>query len=163
MKKLTYAIIALLAFVCIPLCAQTVGKKPTVVIVPFEASGGVAQEEYNIMMDMFDAEYAAFDGLEVVDRGLLPKLKMELHFSDSDWRDSSKTALLGQALNVQQIVKGQVRLYKDIVFFTVQVQDIHTLAVLASASVQSENFTDLFGKIPGICKDLAHEACGSSN
>ncbi|MDE6718631.1 MAG: hypothetical protein K2J68_02075 [Treponemataceae bacterium] len=163
MKKLTYAIIAFLAFVCIPLCAQTAEKKPTVVIVPFETSGGVSQEEYDIMMNIFDAEYASFDGLEVVDRGLLPALKAELNFSDSDWRDSRKTALLGQALNVQQIVRGQIRLYNGIVFFTVQVQNLNTLAVLASVNVQSESLTELFGKIPMLCKDLAHEACGSSN
>lgn len=164
MKKLTHAIIALLAFLCVPLCAQTATtKKPTVVIVPFETSGGISQEEYDIMMNMFDAEYASFDGLEVVDRAFLRPLKVELNFSDSDWTNSRKTSLLGQALNVQQIVKGQLRLYNNIVFFTVQVQDINTLAVLASMSVQSESLAELFGKIPTLCKDLARKACGSSN
>ena len=153
---------ALLAALCVSAFAQT-AKKPSVVIMPFDAKGGVAQEDCDIVTDIFESEYASFDGLEVVDRGLLPKLKTELHFSDSDLRDSRKTAQLGQALNVQQIVKGQLRLYKGIVFFTVQVQDINTLAVLASANMQSESFTDLFGKIPALCKDLAHKSCGSSN
>ncbi len=153
---------AIFVALCAALSAQTVAKKPSVVIMPFETSG-VSQEEYDIMMNLFDSEYASFDGVEVVDRGLISALKAELHFSDSDWTDSRKTSRLGQALNVQQIVKGQLRLYNGIVYFTVQVQDINTLAVLALMSVQTESLVELFGKIPTLCKDLAHKAGGTAN
>lgn len=156
MKKLTHAIIALLAFLCVPLCAQTVGKKPTVVIVPFEAkSSGIGQDDCDIVTEEFMSSFSVAGNAVVVNRNTLKKIQEEQSFQNSDWSNNDKTAKLGEALNAQQLVFGSLRLYNDILFVTVQIQDITTLAVLASVNVRVKETMELLDKIPEICKDLA--------
>ena len=161
MKKLTYAFIAFLAFVCVPLCAQTAGRKPTVVIVPFEAKGsGIGQDDCDIVTESFESEYARTGNAVVVNRSTLKKIQTEQAFQNSDWSNNDKTAKLGEALNAQQIVSGQLRLYSDLLFVTVQVQDIKTLAVLASVNVRTKSIMELLDTIPKICKDIAAQISG---
>ena len=159
MKKLTYAIIALLSFLCVPLCAQTVGKKPTVVIVPFEAkSSGIGQDDCDIVTESFESEYARTGSALVVNRSNLEKIQKEQAFQNSDWSNNDKTAKLGEALNAQQLLFGSLRMYNGALFVTVQIQDITTLAVLASVSVRVKDTMELLDKIPEIGKNLAAEA-----
>lgn len=145
---------ALLATVCVSAFAQTV-KKPSVVIMPFDAKGGVAQEDCDIVTDIFESEYVSAGNSTVVNRSTLSKIQTEQKFQTSDWSNSNKTAKLGEALNAQQIVSGQIRLYNGLLFFNVQVQDIRTLAMLASVNMRVESTMQLLDKIPDICKDLA--------
>lgn len=159
--KTIIATAALLAAVCAGAFAQT-AKKPSVVIMPFDAKGGVAQEDCDIVTDIFESEYVVAGNSTVVNRSTLSKIQAEQKFQASDWSNSSKTAQLGEALNAQQIVSGQIRLYNGLLFFTAQVQDIRTLAVLASVSVRTESTMQLLDKIPGICKDLAIQIVGTS-
>lgn len=160
MKKLTYAIIALLAFLCVPLCAQTAAtKKPTVVIVPFEAkSSGIGQDDCDIVTESFESEYARTGSALVVNRSTLKKIQTEQAFQNSDWSNNDKTAKLGEALNAQQLLFGSLRMYNGDLFVTVQIQDITTLAVLASVNVRVKDTMELLDKIPEIGKNLAAEA-----
>lgn len=163
MKKLTYAIIALLAFLCVPLCAQTVGKKPTVVIVPFEAkSSGIGQDDCDIVTESFESEYARTGSALVVNRNTFKKIQAEQAFQNSDWSNSDKTAKLGEALNAQQLIFGSLRIYNGILFVIVQVQDIKTLAVLASMHTQVKDIMELLNTIPDICKNIAAQMQGES-
>ena len=156
MKKLTYAMIAFLTIVCIPLCAQTAGKKPTVVIVPFEAkSSGIGQDDCDIVTESFESEYARTWSAIVVNRSTLKKIQTEQAFQISDWSNNDKTAKLGEALNAQQLLFGSLRMYNGALFVTVQIQDITTLAVLASVNVSVKDTMELLDKISEICKDLA--------
>ena len=159
--KLFFVSVAVFAALLAPLSAQT-AKKPSVVIMPFDAKDGVAQEDCDIVTDIFESEYVVAGNSTVVNRSTLSKIQAEQKFQASDWSNNSKTAQLGKALNAQQIVSGQIRLYNGLLFFTAQVQDIRTLAVLASVSVRTESTMQLLDKIPGICKDLASQIGGSS-
>lgn len=159
--KTIIATAALLAAGCVSAFAQT-AKKPSVVIMPFDAKGGVAQEDCDIVTDIFESEYVVAGNSTVVNRSTLSKIQAEQKFQASDWSNSSKTAKLGEALNAQQIVSGQLRLYNGLLFFTAQVQDIGTLAVLASVSMRTESAMQLLDKIPGICTDLAGQIGGTS-
>lgn len=163
MKKLTYAMIVLLAFVCVPLCAQTAEKKPTVVIVPFEAkSKGIEQDDCDIVTESFESEYARTGSALVVNRNTFKKIQAEQAFQNSDWSNSDKTAKLGEALNAQQLIFGSLRIYNDILFVIVQVQDIKTLAVLASMHTQVKDIMELLETIPDICKNIAAQMQGES-
>ena len=154
---------ALLAVVCVSAFAQTAGKKPTVVIVPFEANGGMDQEDCEVVSELFVSEYVITGAATVVNRDTLSKIQTEQKFQASDWSNSNKTAKLGEALNAQQLVSGQLRLYNGLIFVTVQVQDIKTLAVLAAVSTRVENTMKLIDGIPGICKDIASQTNSSVN
>lgn len=163
MKKLTYAMIALLSFLCVPLCAQTAEKKPTVVIVPFEAkSRGIEQDDCDIVTESFESEYARTGSALVVNRNTFKKIQAEQAFQNSDWSNSDKTAKLGEALNAQQLIFGSLRIYNDILFVIVQVQDIKTLAVLASMHTQVKDIMELLETIPDICKNIAAQMQGES-
>lgn len=156
MKKLMYAIIAFLTIVCTSLCAQTAGKKPTVVIVPFEAkSSGIGQDDLDIITESFESEYARTGSAIVVNRSTLKKIQTEQTFQISDWSNNDKTAKLGEALNAQQLLFGSLRIYNGLLFVTVQIQDITTLAVLASVNERVKDTMELLDKIYEICKDLA--------
>ncbi|MDE7291415.1 MAG: hypothetical protein K2N58_05140 [Treponemataceae bacterium] len=162
MKKLTYAIIAFLTIVCTSLCAQTAGKKPTVVIVPFEAkSSGIGQDDCDIVTESFESEYARTGSALVVNRSNLEKIQKEQAFQNSDWSNNDKTAKLGEALNAQQLVFGSLRFYNDILFVTVKVQNIETLAVLASVNERVKDTMELLDKIPSICNALIAQLGGT--
>lgn len=147
---------------CVSLFARTSAKKPAVVIIPFEVKGGIAQEDCDIVTEIFESDYVVAGNSTVVNRSTLSKIQAEQKFQNSDWSNSNKTAKLGEALNAQQLVSGQLRLYSGLIFFTVQVQDIKTLAVLASVSMKIGSVMDLLDKIPGVCKDLSGQAGGTA-
>lgn len=162
MRKLTYAIIAFLTILCVPLSAQTAEKKPTVVIVPFEAkSRGIEQDDCEIVTESFESEYARTGSALVVNRNTLRKIQTEQAFQNSDWSNNDKTAKLGEALNAQQLVFGSLRLYNDILFVTIQIQDITTLAVLASVNVRVKDTMELLDKIPSICSSVIAQLGGT--
>lgn len=164
MKKLMYAIIAFLTIVCTSLCAQTAGKKPTVVIVPFEAkSSGIGQDDCDIVTESFESEYARTGSALVVNRSNLEKIQKEQAFQNSDWSNNDKTAKLGEALNAQQLVFGSLRFYNDILFVTVKVQNIETLAVLASVNERVKDTMELLDKIPSICAALIAQLGGTAD
>lgn len=129
---------------------------------PFDAKGGVAQEDCDIVTDIFESEYVVAGNSTVVNRSTLSKIQAEQKFQASDWSNSNKTARLGEALNAQRIVNGQLRLYNGALFFRAQVQDIRTLVVLASVNMQLENTMKLLDTIPDICKDLANQIISNS-
>ncbi|MBD5440753.1 MAG: hypothetical protein HDR33_07010 [Treponema sp.] len=157
-KRICAVVMAAFAL-CATLYAQS-ASKPTVIIMPFETSGGVSQEDCDIVTEMFESKYVVASNCTVINHSTIAKTQAVL--SDSNQADSRNPSLLGQALNAQQVVKGQIRLYNDIVYFTVQVQDIGTLAVLASVNIRVKSTMQLLDKIPGICKDLAGQVGGTS-
>ena len=153
---------ALFVALRVSLFAQTAAKKPSVVIMPFDAKGGMEQDDCDIVTAVFESEYVVAGNSTVVNRSTLSKIQEEQKFQASDWSNSGKTAQLGEALNAQQLISGQLRLYNGLIFFTVRVQDIKTLALLASVSMRTEDTMKLLDAIPGICKDLAAQADKSS-
>lgn len=156
MKFLMKAMLAVF-FVAIPIFAQTAQKKPSVVVMPFDAKGDVSPEDSEVITEEFMNKYAVTGNAVVVNRNTLAQIQAEQKFQNSDWSDSNKTAKLGEALNAQQIVSGQLRLYNNLLFAIVQVQDIKTLAVLASVNVRAKDAMELLDKIPDICKGIVSQ------
>ncbi|MDE5581322.1 MAG: hypothetical protein K2I95_07865 [Treponemataceae bacterium] len=153
--------VAVFAFMLVAvLSAQTAHKRPSVVIMPFDAKGGVSQEDCEVITEEFMSKYAVVGNSVVVNRNTLAQIQTEQMFQSSDWSDSNKTTRLGEALNAQQIVSGQLRLYNGLIFVIVQVQDIRTLAVLASVNVRVKDVMELLDKISGICKSISAQMNG---
>lgn len=156
MKSLVKTIIAVF-FIAMPIFAQSAQKKPSVVVMPFDAKGEVSPEDSEIITEEFMNKYAVAGSSTVVNRSTLSKIQAELKFQNSDWSNSNKTARLGEVLNAQQIVSGQLRLYNNLLFAIVHVQDIKTLAVLASVNVHAKDVMELLDKIPEICKKIVSQ------
>lgn len=167
MKSFVNTIIAVF-FIAMPMFAQNAQKKPSVVVMPFDAKGDVSPEDSEIITEEFMNKYAVAGNAVVVNRNTLAQIQAEQKFQNSDWSDSNKTARLGEALNAQQIVSGQLRYYHNLLFVIVQVQDIKTLAVLASVNVRAKDAMEVLDKIPEICKGIVSQTdrtsyTGSSN
>lgn len=131
--------------------------KPKVVIVPFDAKG-VPQDEADVVTELFISEYAATGKATVPDRNSFDKLAKEQSFQASSWSDSEKIAKLGKAINANQAVVGQIMKFREEIIVTIKVIDINTTEILSSKTERLKDISQLFDKIPGICKELAEKS-----
>ncbi|UKI54920.1 MAG: CsgG/HfaB family protein [Treponema succinifaciens] len=131
--------------------------KPKVVIVPFDAKG-VPQDEADVVTELFISEYAATGKATVPDRNSFDKLAKEQSFQASSWSDSEKIAKLGKAINANQAVVGQIMKFREEIIVTIKVIDINTTEILSSKTERLKDISQLFNKIPGICKELAEKS-----
>lgn len=131
--------------------------KPKVVIVPFDAKG-VPQDEADVVTELFISEYAATGKATVPDRNSFDKLAKEQRFQASSWSDSEKIAKLGKAINANQAVVGQIMKFREEIIVTIKVIDINTTEILSSKTERLKDISQLFDKIPGICKELAEKS-----
>lgn len=132
-------------------------SKPKVVIVPFDAKG-VPQDEADVVTELFISEYAATGKATVPDRNSFDKLAKEQSFQASSWSDSEKIAKLGKAINANQAVVGQIMKFREEIIVTIKVIDINTTEILSSKTERLKDISQLFDKIPGICKELAEKS-----
>ena len=131
--------------------------KPNVVIVPFDAKG-VPQDEADVVTELFISEYAATGKATVPDRNSFDKLAKEQSFQASSWSDSEKIAKLGKAINANQAVVGQIMKFREEIIVTIKVIDINTTEILSSKTERLKDISQLFDKIPEICKELAEKS-----
>lgn len=131
--------------------------KPKVVIVPFDAKG-VPQDEADVVTELFISEYAATGKATVPDRNSFDKLAKEQSFQASSWSDSEKIAKLGKAINANQAVVGQIMKFREEIIITIKVIDINTTEILSSKTERLKDISQLFDKIPEICKELAEKS-----
>lgn len=131
--------------------------KPKVVIVPFDAKG-VPQDEVDVVTELFISEYAATGKATVPDRNSFDKLAKEQSFQASSWSDSEKIAKLGKAINANQAVVGQIMKFREEIIVTIKVIDINTTEILSSKTERLKDISQLFDKIPEICKELAEKS-----
>ena len=131
--------------------------KPNVVIVPFDAKG-VPQDEADVVTELFISEYAATGKATVPDRNSFDKLAKEQSFKASSWSDSEKIAKLGKAINANQAVVGQIMKFREEIIVTIKVIDINTTEILSSKTERLKDISQLFDKIPEICKELAEKS-----
>lgn len=140
------------------LVAQT---KPVVVVAPFDTKG-VAQDEAEVITELFTAEYANTGSASVVDRNSFDKIKTQLSFQSSDWSNADKVAQLGKALNANHVVVGQLLKFRSQIAVTIKIIDVNTTTILASHTEKVKDIEDLLDKLPEICKELSNKVGGGS-
>ena len=138
--------------ICEPCFAKI---KPVVVVAPFDAKG-VAQEEVDIITELFTAEYANTGLASVVDRNSFDKIKEQLKFQSSDWSNANKVAQLGKALNANHVVVGQLLEFRGRIITTIKIIDVNTTTILASYTERISDVEKVLDKIPSICKELSN-------
>ena len=92
------------------------------------------------------------------DRNSFDKLAKEQSFQASSWSDSEKIAKLGKAINANQAVVGQIMKFREEIIVTIKVIDINTTEILSSKTERLKDISQLFDKIPEICKELAEKS-----
>lgn len=140
------------------LVAQT---KPVVVVAPFDVKG-VAQDEAEVITELFTAEYANTGSASVVDRNSFDKIKTQLSFQSSDWSNADKVAQLGKALNANHVAVGQLLQFRSQIAVTIKIIDVNTTTILASHTEKLKDIEDLLDKLPEICKELSNKVGGGS-
>lgn len=140
------------------LVAQT---KPVVVVAPFDVKG-VAQDEAEVITELFTAEYANTGSASVVDRNSFDKIKTQLSFQSSDWSNADKVAQLGKALNANHVVVGQLLKFRGQIITTIKIIDVNTTTILASYTEKVKDIEKLLDKLPEICKELSNRVGASS-
>ena len=128
MKK--HFLLIFFSVVFIVICEPCFAKiKPVVVVAPFDAKG-VAQDEVDIITELFTAEYANTGLASVVDRNSFDKIKEQLKFQSSDWSNANKVAQLGKALNANHVVVGQLLEFRGRIITTIKIIDVNDFGFL---------------------------------
>ena len=157
MKKCIVSVV-FAALVGVAVVAQA---KPVVVVAPFDTKG-VAQDEAEVVTELFTAEYANTGSANVVDRNSFDKIKTQLSFQSSDWSNADKVAQLGKALNANHVVVGQLLKFRSQIAVTIKIIDVNTTTILASYTEKVKDIEDLLDKLPEICIALSNKVGGGS-
>ena len=134
--------------------------KPVVVVAPFDTKG-VAQDEAEVITELFTAEYANTGSASVVDRNSFDKIKTQLSFQSSDWSNADKVAQLGKALNANHVVVGQLLKFRGQIITTIKIIDVNTTTILASYTEKVKDIENLLDKLPEICMELSSKTGGA--
>jgi TolB-like protein len=127
---------------------------PTVAVATFDRIGGVTAHEAQVVTELFITELVSKGLVNVVDRANFDKIIAEMQFQLSDWSNSQKTALLGQASNAGYIIRGQLMKMENIYYWTATMLDINTAQVLYSAREQVANMSQISDKLPAFVKQI---------
>ena len=155
MKKLTL-ILAVLLCVASILTAQETKGKPTIVVIPFDAKN-IEQNDANVLFEVFTNEIAGTGKFKVVDRTKVDFIKKQHEFQNSDWSNDEKVAKLGNALNANIVVTGQLMPFKDKIVVSFRMLDVNTMEIVTSATARVSDTSEFFDKIPEIVKKLMGE------
>ena len=155
LKKLALILVTLLLAVNF-MTAQETKTKPTVVTLPFDAKS-VEQSEAEVLLEVLTNEIAGTGKVTVVDRSQIDKIKAQHNFQNSEWSNSEKVAKLGNALNANIVITGQLMLFKKDIVATFRMLDVNTMEIVSSATVRVKDTSEFFDKIPEIVKKLMGE------
>ena len=155
LKKLTLILTTLLLAVSF-MTAQEINGKPTVVTLPFDAKS-VEQSEAEVLLEVLTNEIAGTGKVTVVDRSKIDKIKKEHEFQNSDWSNNEKVAKLGNVLNANAVITGQLMLFKKDIVATFRMLDVNTMEIVSSATTRVKDTSEFFDKIPEIAKKLMGE------
>ena len=155
MRKLTL-ILAVLLCVANILTAQETKGKPTIVVIPFDAKN-IEQNDANVLFEVFTNEIAGTGKFKVVDRTKVDFIKKQHEFQNSDWSNDEKVAKLGNALNANIVVTGQLMPFKDKIVVSFRMLDVNTMEIVTSATARVSDTSEFFDKIPEIVKKLTGE------
>ena len=140
MKKLIFVLLMLFV-----VTSATFAQK-SIAVSTFDITGGaVSSEEAEAITELFISELVATGKVNVVDRANFDKVIEEMKFQSSDWSNSEKTAALGNAVNANMVVRGQIIKLGSKMYLSSTIIDVKTANVLSSAREQFNSLDDIFG------------------
>lgn len=140
MKKLCVFVLMLLVV------ATVVFAQKSIAVSTFDITGGaVSSEEAEAITELFISELVATGKVNVVDRANFDKVIEEMKFQSSDWSNSEKTIALGNAVNANMVVRGQIIKLGSKMYLSSTIIDLKTANVLSSAREQFNSLDDIFG------------------
>lgn len=140
MKKLFIVLLMLLVV------TSMVFAQKSIAVSTFDITGGaVSSEEAEAITELFISELVATGKVNVVDRANFDKVIEEMKFQSSDWSNSEKTIALGNAVNANMVVRGQIIKLGSKMYLSSTIIDLKTANVLSSGREQFNSIDDIFG------------------
>lgn len=125
----------------------------SIAVSTFDITGGaVSSEEAEAITELFISELVATGKVNVVDRANFDKVIEEMKFQSSDWSNSEKTITLGNAVNANMVVRGQIIKLGSKMYLSSTIIDLKTANVLSSAREQFNSLDDIFGLLTNFAK-----------
>ena len=147
MKKLIFVLLMLLV------ATSAIFAQKSIAVSTFDITGGaVSSEEAEAITELFISELVATGKVNVVDRANFDKVIEEMKFQSSDWSNSEKTAALGNAVNANMVVRGQIIKLGSKMYLSSTIIDVKTANVLSSAREQFNSLDDIFGLLTNFAK-----------
>lgn len=147
MKKLYVFVLMLLVATSVTFAQKSIA------VSTFDITGGaVSSEEAEAITELFISELVATGKVNVVDRANFDKVIEEMKFQSSDWSNSEKTIALGNAVNANMVVRGQIIKLGSKMYLSSTIIDLKTANVLSSAREQFNSLDDIFGLLTNFVK-----------
>ena len=149
MKKALFCI--LLVFACVGLFAQ---QQPVVAVAPFDAISGISATDANMITRVFFIRLGNTNKVSLVDRNMVDRILREHQFQAGDWSNAQKTAELGEALNADWIVRGELEKFGNNILVTVQFYDIRTFRFMGGSDILLTNANEAMEKMDPLVDKL---------
>ena len=159
MKKTLFCIFTLFA------CFGVFAQQPVVAVAPFDAISGISATDANMITRVFFIRLGNTNRVSLVDRNVVDRVLREHHFQAGDWSNTQKTAELGNALNADWIVRGELERFGSNILVTVQFYDIRTFRFMGGADILLANAEEAMGKmdplVDKLVETIANTGAGS--
>ena len=131
-------------------------EKPVVAVTPFVvASGYVDDEDIDYLTHSFFVKLGQNDKVRVTDRQhMVKQIMKELEFQESHWSEPNKLAVLGNALNADLVVRGELRKRGSNILLMVSFIDIATRAVKGTAQMSFASADEAYEKMDTLVDEL---------
>ena len=137
-------------------------QKPVVAVAPFDAISGITAADANVITRIFNNRLGNTNIVILVDRSIVERVIREHQFQLGDWSNSQKTAELGEALNADWIVRGEIERLGANIIITVQFYDIRTFQFKGGADIPLSNVNEAYNKIAPLVDNLVQTIGGNN-
>jgi len=148
MKKVLFCVLAMIA------CTGIFAQQPVVAVAPFSAISGISTADANMITRVFFIRLGNTNKVSLVDRNVVERVLQEHKFQAGDWSNQQKTAELGEALNANWIVRGEMEKFGSSILVTVQFYDIRTFQFKGGADLRLANAEEAYDKIDPLVNKL---------
>jgi len=129
-------------------------QQPVVAVAPFDAISGISATDANMITRVFFIRLGNTNKVSLVDRNVVERVIQEHKFQAGDWSNKEKTAELGDALNANWIVRGEMEKFGSSILVTVQFYDIRTFQFKGGADLRLANADEAYDKIQPLVDKL---------
>jgi formylglycine-generating enzyme required for sulfatase activity/TolB-like protein len=154
---------ALLAAAVLLAGAFVFSQQPVVAVAPFDVISGVSAEDANTITDVFFIRLGNTRRVSLVNRSIVERVIREHNFQAGDWSDERKTAALGDALNADWIVQGNLRKMGSNILVVVQFYDIRTFRYEGGTDARLANIDEAYDKMNPLVNSLVETIAGTGN
>jgi formylglycine-generating enzyme required for sulfatase activity len=154
----------LLAMILLLLGAFTFAQQqPVVAVAPFDVISGVSTTDADMITDVFFVRLGNTRRVSLVNRAMVERIIKEHNFQAGDWSNDKKTAALGEALNADWIVQGNIRKMSNGLLVIVQFYDIKTFRFEGGTDLRLANADEAYDKMDPLVDSLIQTITGTGN